>query len=241
MSLHDKIIADEQGRITIGDFYNVDKNYSQSYGTQDHVKVLGVNLKQTLGQTEQTYASAFNVSTTLTNELDNNSDLRPRATIFNSGMDMAGQSYTRPGLKRGPMATAHGVSVQNTSDSAVTLQTMSAQLVETMINQSAGQDGDITVIDAIGIKSATHIDNRGSGNSKFHNHFSFYSENNYEQVDKGSGFYVADQKAKEGYAFYDNSNSVSKFGPVVIWNETKVDMEKMIRKLESITGETFTE
>ena len=109
-----------------------------------------------------------------------------------------------------------------------------------MINQSAGQDGDITVIDAIGIKSATHIDNQGSGNSKFHNHFSFYSENNHEQVDKGYGFYVADQKAKEGYAFYDNSNSVSKFGPVVIWNETKVDMEKMIRKLESITGETFT-
>lgn len=240
MSLHNKIVADEQGRITIGDFYNEDKNYSQSYGTQDHVKVLGVNLKQTLGQTEQTYASAFNVSTTLTNELDNNSDLRPRATIFNSGMDMAGQSYTRPGLKRGPMATAHGVSVQNTSDSAVTLQTMSAQLVETMINQSAGQDGDITVIDAIGIKSATHIDNQGSGNSKFHNHFSFYSENNHEQVDKGYGFYVADQKAKEGYAFYDNSNSVSKFGPVVIWNETKVNMEKMIRKLESITGETFT-
>ena len=240
MSLHNKIVADEQGRITIGDFYNEDKNYSQSYGTQDHVKVLGVNLKQTLGQTEQTYASAFNVSTTLTNELDNNSDLRPRATIFNSGMDMAGQSYTRPGLKRGPMATAHGVSVLNTSDSAVTLQTMSAQLVETMINQSAGQDGDITVIDAIGIKSATHIDNQGSGNSKFHNHFSFYSENNHEQVDKGYGFYVADQKAKEGYAFYDNSNSVSKFGPVVIWNETKVDMEKMIRKLESITGETFT-
>ena len=240
MSLHNKIVADEQGRITIGDFYNEDKDYSQSYGTQDHVKVLGVNLKQTLGQTEQTYASAFNVSTTLTNELDNNSDLRPRATIFNSGMDMAGQSYTRPGLKRGPMATAHGVSVQNTSDSAVTLQTMSAQLVETMINQSAGQDGDITVIDAIGIKSATHIDNQGSGNSKFHNHFSFYSENNHEQVDKGYGFYVADQKAKEGYAFYDNSNSVSKFGPVVIWNETKVDMEKMIRKLESITGETFT-
>ena len=240
MSLHNKIVADEQGRITIGDFYNEDKNYSQSYGTQDHVKVLGVNLKQTLGQTEQTYASAFNVSTTLTNELDNNSDLRPRATIFNSGMDMAGQSYTRPGLKRGPMATAHGVSVQNTSDSAVTLQTMSAQLVETMINQSAGQDGDITVIDAIGMKSATHIDNQGSGNSKFHNHFSFYSENNHEQVDKGYGFYVADQKAKEGYAFYDNSNSVSKFGPVVIWNETKVDMEKMIRKLESITGETFT-
>ena len=240
MSLHNKIVADEQGRITIGDFYNEDKNYSQSYGTQDHVKVLGVNLKQTLGQTEQTYASAFNVSTTLTNEVDNNSDLRPRATIFNSGMDMAGQSYTRPGLKRGPMATAHGVSVQNTSDSAVTLQTMSAQLVETMINQSAGQDGDITVIDAIGIKSATHIDNQGSGNSKFHNHFSFYSENNHEQVDKGYGFYVADQKAKEGYAFYDNSNSVSKFGPVVIWNETKVDMEKMIRKLESITGETFT-
>ena len=240
MSLHNKIVSDEQGRITIGDFYNEDKNYSQSYGTQDHVKVLGVNLKQTLGQTAQTYASAFNVSTTLTNELDNNSDLRPRATIFNSGMDMAGQSYTRPGLKRGPMATAHGVSVQNTSDSAVTLQTMSAQLVETMINQSAGQDGDITVIDAIGIKSATHIDNQGSGNSKFHNHFSFYSENNHEQVDKGYGFYVADQKAKEGYAFYDNSNSVSKFGPVVIWNETKVDMEKMIRKLESITGETFT-
>ena len=240
MSLHNKIVADEQGRITIGDFYNEDKNYSQSYGTQDHVKVLGVNLKQTLGQTAQTYASAFNVSTTLTNELDNNSDLRPRATIFNSGMDMAGQSYTRPGLKRGPMATAHGVSVQNTSDSAVTLQTMSAQLVETMINQSAGQDGDITVIDAIGIKSATHIDNQGSGNSKFHNHFSFYSENNHEQVDKGYGFYVADQKAKEGYAFYDNSNSVSKFGPIVIWNETKVDMEKMIRKLESITGETFT-
>ncbi len=240
MSLHNKIVSDEQGRITIGDFYNEDKNYSQSYGTQDHVKVLGVNLKQTLGQTEQTYASAFNVSTTLTNKLDNNSDLRPRATIFNSGMDMAGQSYTRPGLKRGPMATAHGVSVQNTSDSAVTLQTMSAQLVETMINQSAGQDGDITVIDAIGIKSATHIDNQGSGNSKFHNHFSFYSENNHEQVDKGYGFYVADQKAKEGYAFYDNSNSVSKFGPVVIWNETKVDMEKMIRKLESITGETFT-
>ena len=197
MSLHNKIVADEQGRITIGDFYNEDKNYSQSYGTQDHVKVLGVNLKQTLGQTAQTYASAFNVSTTLTNELDNNSDLRPRATIFNSGMDMAGQSYTRPGLKRGPMATAHGVSVQNTSDSAVTLQTMSAQLVETMINQSAGQDGDITVIDAIGIKSATHIDNQGSGNSKFHNHFSFYSENNHEQVDKGYGFYVADQKAKE--------------------------------------------
>ena len=111
MSLHNKIVADEQGRITIGDFYNEDKNYSQSYGTQDHVKVLGVNLKQTLGQTAQTYASAFNVSTTLTNELDNNSDLRPRATIFNSGMDMAGQSYTRPGLKRGPMATAHGVSV----------------------------------------------------------------------------------------------------------------------------------
>ena len=240
MSLHNKIVADEQGRITIGDFYNEDKNYSQSYGTQDHVKVLGVNLKQTLGQTEQTYASAFNVSTTLTNELDNNSDLRPRATIFNSGMDMAGQSYTRPGLKRGPMATAHGVSVQNTSDSAVTLQTMSAQLVETMINQSAGQDGDITVIDAIGIKSATHIDNQGSGNSKFHNHFSFYSENNHEQVDKGYGFYVADQKAKEGYAFYDNSNSVSKFGPVVIWNETKVDMEKMIRKLESITCLLYT-
>ena len=240
MSLHNKIVSDEQGRIAIGDFYNEDKNYSQSYGAQDHVKVLGVNLKQTLGQTEQTYASAFNVSTTLTNKLDNNSDLRPRATIFNSGMDMAGQSYTRPGLKRGPMATAHGVSVQNTSDSAVTLQTMSAQLVETMINQSAGQDGDITVIDAIGIKSATHIDNQGSGNSKFHNHFSFYSENNHEQVDKGYGFYVADQKAKEGYAFYDNSNSVSKFGPVVIWNETKVDMEKMIRKLESITGETFT-
>ena len=175
-----------------------------------------------------------------TNELDNNADLRPRATIFNSGIDMAGQSYTRPGLKRGPMATAHGVSVQNTNDSAVTLQTMSAQLVETMINQSAGQDGDITVIDAIGIKSATHIDNRGSGNSKFNNHFSFYAENNHEQVDKGYGFYVAEQKAKEGYAFYDNSNSVSKFGPIVIWNNTKVDMEKMIRKLESITGETLT-
>ena len=74
MSLHDKIVADSQGRLSIGNFYDADNNYSQSYGTQDHVKVLGVNLKQTLGQTEQTYASAFNVSTTLTNELDNNSD-----------------------------------------------------------------------------------------------------------------------------------------------------------------------
>jgi len=241
MSLHDKITADEQGRLSIGNFYDADNNYSQSYGSQDHVKVLGVNLKQTLGPTEQTYASAFNVSTTLTGGFDNTSDLRPRATIFNSGIDMAGHSYTRNGFKRGPMATAHGVSVQNTSDSAVTLQTMSAQLVETMINQSVGQDGDITVVDAIGIKSATHIDNRGSGESKFNNHYSFYAENNYDQVDKGYGFYVANQKANEGYAFYDNSNSISKFGSVVIWNETKVDMEKMIRKLESITGETFTE
>ena len=53
--------------------------------------------------------------------------------------------------------------------------------------------------------------------------------------------FFANQKANEGYAFYDNSNSISKFGSVVIWNETKVDMERMIRKLESITGETFTE
>ena len=240
MLLDNKIIVDEKGRITVGNFYDTDSNYSHSYGSQDYVKVLGVNLKQTLGSTEQTYASAFNVSTTLTDGFNNDSDFRPRATIFNSGIDMAGHSYTRNGLKRGPMATAHGVSVQNTSDSAVTLQTMSAQLVETMINQSAGQDGNITVVDAIGIKSATHIDNQGSGESRFNNHYSFYAENNYEQVDKGYSFYVADQKAKEGYAFYDNSNSVSKFGPTVIWNKTKVDMEKMIRKLESITGETFT-
>ena len=107
MSLHNKIVADEQGRISIGNFYDADNNYSQSYGSQDHVKVLGVNLKQTLGPTEQTYASAFSVSTTLTSDFNNDSDLRPRATIFNSGIDMAGQSYTRTGQKRGPMATAH--------------------------------------------------------------------------------------------------------------------------------------
>jgi hypothetical protein len=202
---------------------------------------LGVNLQQTLGATEQTYATAFNVSTKLTDGFDDGSDFRPRATIFNSGVDMAGQSYTRPGVKRGPMATAHGVSVQNTSDSAVILQTMSAQLVETMINQSAGQDSDITVIDAIGIKSATHIDNQGSGKSKFNNHYAFYAENSNKEVDKGYGFYVSEQQASDGYAFYDNSNSLSKFGPVVVWNETKVNMERLIRKLEEITGETFAE
>jgi len=139
------------------------------------------------------------------------------------------------------MATAHGVSVQNTGDSAITLQTMSAQLVETMINQSAGQNSDITVIDAIGIKSATHINNQGSGNSKFNNHYAFYAENSNKEVDKGYGFYVSEQQATDGYAFYDNSNSLSKFGPVVVWNETKVNMERLIRKLEEITGETFAE
>jgi hypothetical protein len=242
MSLHNyKIEADDQGRISIGNFWNEDPNYSHSYGSQDNVKVLGVNLQQTLGVTDQTYATAFNVSTTLTDGFDDSSDFRPRATIFNSGVDMAGHSYTRSGIKRGPMATAHGVSVQNTGDSAITLQTMSAQLVETMINQSAGQNSDITVVDAIGIKSATHINNQGSGNSKFNNHYAFYAENSNKEVDKGYGFYVSEQQASDGYAFYDNSNSLSKFGPVVVWNETKVNMERLIRKLEEITGETFAE
>ena len=54
MSLHNKIVADEQGRITIGDFYNEDKNYSQSYGTQDHVKVLGVNLNMDMQMQSKT-------------------------------------------------------------------------------------------------------------------------------------------------------------------------------------------
>jgi len=245
MSSHNyNLTADDKGHISIskgGSFWD-DKTgcYEFCYGTQDWVNVLGVNLQQTIDAdtTDRTYASAFNISTTLTGGSESNSNFRPRTTMFNSGVDMVGHSYTKSGNNRGPLATSHGVSVYNSGDSAAILQTMSAQIVETVINHSKN---DMTVVNGIGVRSTSHIDNQGDGAGKFNNHYSFWAENPYKEVDKGYGFYVSEQQATEGYAFYDNSNSISKFGPVVIWNDTKVNMEQMIRKLEKITGETFVE
>jgi len=255
--------------------------------------------------TDREYGHALHLGTKLTNGSSTNSNFRPRGTLIQSGVDLDGNSYTVSSITRGPLGAQVSSVVQNSSGTAATLATLRGIESSASVSEYNGSAGDITVTNAIGNQALNEFVRDGSGDITVTNSYGFHSNSSLDHTGTGTanitndyGFYVNSLAGTNKYAFYDNTNSLSRFGAVILanqasdpsgvtdsshiyakddagssevyvrdeagnvtkisphneagewqyWSENiktgkkvRINMERMIRRLEEITGETFIE
>ena len=255
--------------------------------------------------TAREYGHALHLGTRLTNGSSTNSNFRPRGTLIQSGVDLDGNSYTVSSITRGPLGAQVSGVVQNSSATAATLATLRGIESSASVYDFNGSAGDITITNAIGNQAVMEYVRDGSGDITITNSYGFHAGSVGSHDGTGTttitndyGFYVSSLAGTNKYAFYDATNSLSRFGAVILANQAgdpsgvtdsahiyakddagssevyvrdeagnvtkisphndageweyysvnkntgkkvRVNMERMIKRLEEITGETFIE
>jgi len=257
--------------------------------------------------TSREYGHVLHYGTTVTNGSTNNSNWNPRSVIFSSHTNMDGESYTNASNGRGPVGLFTAGTANNSSgSSASTLYNLKASVTSAGIADYEGSPTQNMTIDrCIATESAVMIETNGTSTNTITDAYNFYSAGyidaaagNTNTITNLYGFYHASSHGTNNYAFYDAANALSRFGAVILanqsgdpstvtdsahiyakdvtsssevfvrdeagnvtqisphneagewqyWSENiktgkkvRVNMERMIRKLEEITGETFIE
>jgi hypothetical protein len=214
-------------------------------------------------------------------------------------VDLNGGAITATSNYSGPQGGNAFVYLDNSNASAATMNHSSAFVGGIYLYPTAGA---ITATNTYAVRADIDFDGSSasaSGTNGYLFHAAMYSDGGTTSLTNGYGVYIADLSlATNKYAFWDNTNSLSRFGAVILanqasdpsgvadsahiyakdvasssevfvrdeagnvtqisphneagewqyWSENiktgkkvRVNMERMIRKLEEITGETFIE
>jgi len=303
------------GRFNFGDSQTFNIDWQSLYGADSRVTDLAFIKEESVDANTAAFAYAFGYhhDVQLTGSSTTNSNFRPRGVLSLTTVDHAGYSYTRSGLFRGPLGAAFGALSMNSSATAATLANNRGLEIShgAYSFQSATAQGDVTVTDSTGCMAISYAANDDTGTGadfNITNSYAFragyYVFGNSSSITNHYGYYYHGDEYGGGtqptniYAFYDNANKLSRFGAVILANQTgdpsgvadsahiyakdvtsssevfvrdeagnvtqisphneagewqywseniktgkkvRVNMERMIRKLEEITGETFIE
>jgi hypothetical protein len=148
-----------------------------------------------------------------------------------SGLDLDGFSYTNTSLFRGPLGAQLNGLVQNSSATNATCNVVRGIETSAGVSDFSNEAGDIDINDVIGNFASNYFERDGSGDVNVTNSCSFYAKNDaYPSGGTGTfnatnvyGYYYEaasgfDTLTNE-YAFYDASNSLSRFGAVILANQ----------------------
>jgi hypothetical protein len=205
--------------------------FSTYWGSATNVRDLSVYKSTTddADTVQRNYMAAFTNESTLTNSSSTNSDYRPRSVLASSIVDMAGYSYTRDSLARGPLAFGAVANVTNSSATASTIDT-----VRGLENAAGGYTstagliaGDVTIKRAIASYNTVYAANDGTGgagNYTVDDGYGIYVNSSTgggsDIISNMYGFYYAGGgNISTEYAFYDNANALSRFGAVILANQ----------------------
>jgi hypothetical protein len=173
------------GRVNVsqdGSDLSQSSQFSTYWGATTNIRDFSVYKSTTddADTVQRNYMVAFTNESTLTNSSSTNSDYRPRSVLASALVDMAGYSYTRDSLIRGPLAFGAAGNVVNSSATASTIDT-----VRGLENAAGGYAstagliaGDVTIKRAIANYNSIYAANDGTGGA-----------GNYT-VDDGYGIYV---------------------------------------------------
>ena len=257
--------------------------------------------------TSREYGHVLHYGTTVTNGSSTNSNWNPRSVIFSSHTNMDGNDFTYTSSSRGPVGLFTAATANNGSgSSSSTLYNIRGSVTNAGIADYQGAPGqDMTITRCVGTSSGVVIETTGTSTNTITDAYNFMSDGyvdsavgNTNTITNLYGFYHNASHGTNNYAFYDATNSLSRFGAVILanqagdpsgvtdsahiyakdvasssevfvrdeagnvtqisphneagewqyWSENiktgkkvRVNMERMIRKLEEITGETFIE
>ena len=308
---HLNIEANGTGRVNIGLPLEESALFEQYMGSKSRIKGGAITYEDLAVNpndlTDREYGASVFQGTRITAS-STNSNFRPRALVVGSTVDLDGFSYTNTSNFRGPLGAMIIGSVLNTSGTNSTINTVRGVESSAAINDFTNSAGDITITNAIGNYCANFIERNGSGDATVTNAYNFFASGDSYNAGTGTnsvtnqyGFYfegIQNITPTNNYAFYDASNSLSRFGAVILANQAgdpsgvtdsahiyakddagssevyvrdeagnvtkisphnaageweyysvnkntgktvRVNMERMIKKLEELTGETFIE
>ena len=215
------------------DFFENNTLYENYYGTVSRVKMAGMRFDQTVDAdtADRAYGFGLALNTTVTGSSSTNSDFRQRAIISTNTVDMAGYSYTRSGLTRGPQAGVYSTNIVNTGATASTINaiTGASNWASAYADTSDYAAGDLTITNATANAGTIELYSvPGTGNFTMTNAYAFRSEafigGANDTVTNMYGFYHGASSSQTGtitnnYAFYDGANALSRFGAVILANQ----------------------
>ena len=218
------------GAISVGndDFYGSNPIYQNYYGNQDLNKIAGFRFDQSVdaNTAARCYGIGISTNTEVTGSSASNSNFRQRAMNVAQSVDMAGFSYTRSGLTRGPAAGVYATNIVNTGSSASTINaiTGATNWAAAYADSSTYAAGDLTITHAIANAGTIELFSSSfPGNFTITNGYAFRSEafidGSNDTVTNMYGFYHGAFSSQTGtitnnYAFYDATNSLSVFGDI---------------------------
>ena len=172
--------------------------------------------------TSREYGHVLHQGATVTNGSSTNSNWAPRAVIFSSHTDMAGESYTKVSSSRGPTGLFTAATINNSSGSAAsTLYNMRGSSVSAGIADLTSPSQDITIDRCVASASGVMMETDGSSTNTITDAYNFFSggyldsgAGNTNSITNLYGFYHGNSHATNNYAFYDATNSLSVFGDV---------------------------
>jgi hypothetical protein len=222
------------GRVNIsqdGSNLSESSQFSTYWGSDTNIRDFSVYKSTTddADTVQRNYLAAFTNESTLTNSSSTNSDYRPRTVLASSMVDMAGFSYTRASLTRGPLAFGAVANVTNSSATASTIDTVRG--LENAAGGYAGTAGliagDVTIKRAIASYNSIYASNDGTGGAGNYTVDDGYGI--YVNSSTGGGsdvisnmygyYYAGGGTISTEYAFYDNANALSRFGAVILANQ----------------------
>ena len=209
--------------------------YSTYFGDVNYIKTMGISSDETVNanSADRNYMIGVAQNTTVSGSSSSNSNFRQRTLNLANSVDMAGFSYTRSGLSRGPKAGQLVTNVVNSGSSASTLNVAqgSRNYVASYDESNAGTyaAGDLTVTHAIACSGEFEIfTEAGSGSFTYTNAYNFKTDAfiaSGHTITNLYGYYYtgADSSGtlSNEYAFYDASNGAqSLIGGVTLQNGT---------------------
>jgi hypothetical protein len=227
------VSSSDGGKINLNSLLS-DSTYSNYFGSTGRIKGtalvyedLAVNPNDL---TDREIGHAIFQGTRLTAS-STNANFRPRNVVMGSGLDLDGFSYTNTSLFRGPLGAQLNGLVQNSSATNATCNVVRGIETSAGVSEFTGSAGDINIVDNIGNFASNYFERDGSGDVNVTNSYSFYAKNDaYPSGGTGTfnatnvyGYYYEaasgfDTLTNE-YAFYDASNSLSRFGAVILANQ----------------------
>jgi hypothetical protein len=176
---------------------------------------------------DRSYNSIISHNTTLTGS-GTASNFRPRGISGSSNIDLAGYSYTNSSFSRGPNGANIFAQAENSGAGASTLATLSGIATGAYIQDYSNHNQDITVDNAIGIRTGSGIENAGTGALTMTNVYDFYANAYTDNQSSGSStitnhyaFYTPGTGGTNNYAFYSNSDTAeSRLGTIERYRET---------------------
>ena len=199
--------------------------YTKFMGGRDRVKGVVLSMESSTdidALSGREYGHVLHQGATVTNGSSTNNNWAPRAVIFSSHTDMAGESYTKVSTGRGPTGLFTAGTINNSSGSAAsTLYNLRGSQVSAGIADGTSPSQDITINRCVATESGVMMETNGTSTNTITDAYNFYSAGyldsgagNTNSITNLYGFYHGSSHGTNNYAFYDATNSLSVFGDV---------------------------